>query len=30
MNKQELRQAIRARKRAMTEEDILRRSEILA
>lgn len=30
MSKQELRQAIRARKRAMTEEDILRRSEILA
>lgn len=30
MNKQELRQTIRARKRAMTEEDILRRSEILA
>lgn len=30
MNKQELRQVIRARKRAMTEEDILRRSEILA
>lgn len=30
MNKQELRQAIRARKRAMTEEDILLRSEILA
>lgn len=30
MNKQELRQAIRARKQAMTEEDILRRSEILA
>lgn len=30
MNKQELRQAIRARKRAMTEEDILRRSKILA
>ena len=30
MHKQELRQAIRARKRAMTEEDILRRSEILA
>ena len=30
MNKKELRQAIRARKRAMTEEDILRRSEILA
>lgn len=30
MNKQELRQAIRAQKRAMTEEDILRRSEILA
>lgn len=30
MNKQELRQAIRARKRDMTEEDILRRSEILA
>lgn len=30
MNKQELRQAIRVRKRAMTEEDILRRSEILA
>ena len=30
MNKQELRRAIRARKRAMTEEDILRRSEILA
>ena len=30
MNKQELRQAIRARKRAMTEEDILRRSEFLA
>lgn len=30
MNKRELRQAIRARKRAMTEEDILRRSEILA
>lgn len=30
MNKQELRQAIRARKRAMTEEDILCRSEILA
>lgn len=30
MNKQELRQAIRARKRAMTEEDIIRRSEILA
>lgn len=30
MNKQELRQAIRARKRAMTEGDILRRSEILA
>lgn len=30
MNKQELRQAIRARKRAMTEKDILRRSEILA
>lgn len=30
MNKQALRQAIRAQKRAMTEEDILRRSEILA
>lgn len=30
MNKQELRQAIRAQKRAMTEADILRRSEILA
>lgn len=30
MNKKELRQAIRAQKRAMTEEDILRRSEILA
>ena len=30
MNKKELRQAIRAQKRVMTEEDILRRSEILA
>ena len=30
MNKKELRQAIRAQKRAMTEADILRRSEILA
>lgn len=30
MNKTELRQAIRAQKRAMTEADILRRSEILA
>ena len=30
MNKQELRQAIRAQKRAMTEEDILRRSAVLA